>query len=85
LNSNLLISGGHIGYSVRPSERKKGYGKEILFLALQKCKKLGIAKILVTCDSKNIASEKVILANGGKLENCVPFDNRVIKRYWITM
>ena len=55
--------GGHCGYSVRPSERGKGYAKEMLRLNIRKAKTLGISKLLITCDVKNEASEKSILAN----------------------
>lgn len=83
LNENLKKHGGHIGYSVVPSERKKGYGTEILRLLIEEAKKLGIEKILVTCDEDNIASKKVIEKNGGVLENKVNEGNRVTLRFWI--
>jgi len=85
LNQYLLRCGGHIGYSVRPSERRKGYAKEMLGLALVICGRLGIDHVLVTCDSHNEASERTILANGGVLENEVPDDGRITRRYWITV
>ncbi len=77
--------GGHCGYSVRPSERGKGYAKEMLRLNVENAKKLGIAKLLITCDETNIASEKTILANGGIFENIVEAEGCKIKRYWITI
>jgi len=84
LNEHLLNVGGHIGYSVRPTERRKGYATEILRLALEKCRKLGIKKALVTCNSNNTGSEKVILKNGGVKENEFLEDNgTVVLRYWI--
>ena len=87
LTDHLLKVGGHIGYWIRPSKRKMGYGKEILKLALLEAKKLGISRILVTCDDTNIGSCKIIEANGGILENIV--DNGQNhprkKRYWITL
>jgi predicted acetyltransferase len=55
---------GHIGYSVRPGERKKGYGTEILRLALEKAHELGIMEVYVSCDKNNAASLKVIRRNG---------------------
>lgn len=79
----LGLWGGHMGYSVRPSERNKGYAKEILRLNLQNCKDKGIDNIMVTCHSWNIASEKAILANGGVFEKEVLVDDEYIKRYWI--
>jgi predicted acetyltransferase len=67
-----------------PSERRKGYATEMLRLALEKCKALGIEKALVTCDMNNVASAGTILKNGGVLENEVTDDNgRIIQRYWI--
>ncbi len=83
LNEGLRLHGGHIGYSIRPSERRKGYAKEQLRLALEKCRELGIEKALVTCDKKNLGSARTILANGGVLENEVEDGERITQRYWI--
>lgn len=83
LNDNLLIQGGHIGYAVRPSERNKGYGTKILELALSEAKRLGIDKVLVTCDDDNIGSVKIIEKNGGVLENKVESKGKLKRRYWI--
>lgn len=83
LNEQLLFSGGHIGYSVIFEERKKSIAKEILRLALVKCSVLGIEEVLLTCNQANIASEKTILANGGKLENIVNDGGINKMRYWI--
>ena len=75
--------GGHCGYSVRPSERRKGYATEMLRLDILKAKELGINKMLVTCDEGNAASEKTIIANGGVYENTIDVDGDKMKRYWI--
>jgi len=83
LNDYLLQFGGHIGYSVRRSERRKGYAKEMLRLALEKCRQLGLDSVLVTCDRDNIASARTIIANGGVLENEVVNEGRIMQRYWI--
>ncbi len=87
LNDNLLNFGGHIGYSVRKSERRKGYATEMLKLALEKCIELNIQEILITCDKNNIASAKTIIANDGILENEIfdANDNTMIQRYWIKL
>ena len=85
LNEYLYNYGGHIGYSVKKSERGKGYAREMLKIALNKCSKLGIKKVLLTCDADNIASAKVIKSCGGILENEVPQDGELIQRYWIEL
>jgi len=78
--------GGHIGYSVRPSERRKGYAKEMLRQALELYRERGTDKVLVTCNVGNIASERTILANGGIFER-EAHDNRggTVKRFWIEL
>lgn len=85
LNDHLLKIGGHIGYYIRASKRKMGYGKAILKLALLEAKKLGLKKILVTCDEGNIGSQKIIEANKGILEDIVEVGegHPRKKRYWI--
>ena len=86
LNDSLLKSGGHIGYGIRPSERRKGYGTIMLSLALEKCREFGIEKALVTCDKDNIASAKTAKRNGGVLENeIIEESGNIVQRYWITV
>ena len=68
LNDFLRIQGGHIGYCIRPSERRKGYATSMLGEALRVCKIMGIDKVIVTCDTVNIASAKTIQNNGGVLD-----------------
>lgn len=85
LNDYLLNYGGHIGYSVRKSQRQKGYAKEMLGLALEKCRGWDIKHVLITCDKDNPASAKTIIANGGILENEVSHDGIILQRYWIDM
>ena len=85
LNDYLLKFGGHIGYSIRKSERKQGYATEMLGLALKECYKLGIKEVLITCDKDNIASAKTIINNGGKLENEILEGDSITQRYWITL
>ena len=81
----LGLWGGHCGYSVRPSERGKGYAKEMLYLNIGKAKELGIDKLLITCDVENKASEKTILANNGIYEKTIEVEGCQIKRYWISV
>jgi predicted acetyltransferase len=85
LNERLLFSGGHIGYGVRPSERRKGYAEAMLALALPEAKKLGIDRALVTCDKSNLGSAHTILHCGGVLENEVREDGELVQRYWIQL
>ena len=86
LNSlGLLNVSGHIGYSIRPDERQKGYAKEQLRLALLEAEKLGIEKVLLTCADGNIGSERTIVANGGVYEDSRLDESTgdMMKRYWI--
>ena len=84
LNDYLLQYGGHIGDGIRPSERGKGYGTEIVRLALIECKKLGLDRVLMVCSKENTASAKSIVRNGGVLENeFTDGDGKIQQRYWI--
>ena len=85
LNEYLTQVGGNIGYSVRKTQRNKGYAKQMLKLALEKCKELKIKKVLITCDEDNIASEKVILSANAKLEDIRNVDGENKKRFWIEL
>jgi len=67
LNDKLRVRGGHIGYGIRKDKRNMGYGRKILELTLEEIADLEIKEILITCDSDNIASRKVIEHNGGRL------------------
>ena len=86
-NEYLEKYGGHIGYSVCPSERRKGYATQMLRLVLPECKKRGIDKVLITCDQGNEGSRKTILHNGGKFESLVyePKEGCYLERYWIDL
>lgn len=87
LNDSLLKVGGHIGYEIRPSKRRQGYGKEILRLGLAKAQARGLHHVLVTCDEDNIGSKKIIEANGGVLENALVLPDSPVRklRYWIDL
>ena len=85
LNDRLLLNGGHIGDGVRPSERRKGIATQMIALALEECRKLGINPVLMVCDKENIGSAKSIQANGGVLENEVVVDGVTEQRYWISL
>ena len=69
LNPWLEKIAGHIGYRIRPRHRRQGYGRLILRLALPEAHRLGINPALVTCDATNVASRKIIEANGGVLRD----------------
>jgi predicted acetyltransferase len=79
LTAHLREVGGHIGYDVRPSARRRGHATAMLAAALPVARRLGIDPALITCDEDNVASRKVIVANGGILE-----DTHSGKlRYWV--
>jgi len=81
--------GGHIGYAVRYSKWNQGYGVIQLQLLLQEAKKIGLDKVLLTCNEDNIASARVMEKNGGiywdTIENTIDGIFRKTKRYWITI
>lgn len=81
LNDALREVGGHIGYAVRPSERRKGHATAATALALAECRCRGIDRVLITCDDTNVASATVIERNGGVLEDI----RGPKRRYWVTL
>jgi len=87
LPPSLEHSHGHVGYGVRPSERRKGYATRMLGMTLDVARRLGLTRLLVTCDRDNIASVGVILKNGGVFDGEVISRNsgRLVCRYWINL
>ena len=85
LNQNLMSYGGHIGYSIKPSKRRLGYGTKQLSLALEECKKMNINEVLITCDEFNIGSKKIILNNNGIFHSKIKNKDEDIERYWIKL
>ena len=86
LNAFLRAYGGHIGVGVRPSERKKGYGVQILRLALAYARTLPLKQVMVACNRENAGSRAMILACGGRLEREFLYeDGSWVQVYWITL
>ena len=88
LNEYLRNFAGHIGYSVRPTERRKGYAKKMLKLALEFCKEeLGLERVMVSCLVGNEASRRTILACGGTFDEKVyeHIEGVWLEKYWISL
>ena len=87
LNDYTEQYAGHIGYSVRPAERRNGYASRILRDALPLCRAIGLERVLVCCKVENEASRKVILKNGGVYDATVTEPRRgvALERYWIDL
>lgn len=84
---SLETWGGHVGYCVCPSERRKGYATRMLREVLPYCRQLGLKRVLLTAGDENVGSVKTILANGGVLESYVmtPRHDVPVGRYWIEL
>ncbi len=82
-----MHTGGHIGYVIRPSKRRLGYGTVLLRLGLNKARERGLSRVLLTCGETNSASRKIIEANGGQFEDAVVVAGQTAKtlRYWISL
>jgi len=87
LNEHLRFHGGHIGYDIQPSQRRKGYGSLILALTLKKASAQGLKKVLLTCNADNKASARIIEKNGGKFASLfIPdWPQKPLRRYWIEL
>lgn len=87
LTDGLLRFGGHVGYSVRPSERRRGYGTHLLKAAVAMARDMGVERVLLTCDPKNVASVGVITKCGGVLEDQSYYEpvGYEVCRYWIKL
>ena len=89
IDEHFMRRGGHIGYVIRPSRRRRGYGTMLLRLGLAKARAYGIPRVLLTCDDANVGSWKVIEANGGRLENSIVIERNatsvLTRRYWIDL
>lgn len=85
LTAELEHEGGHIGYDVRPTERRRGYATRLLRLMLTRALERGLTRVLVTCDDDNVPSARVIEANGGCLDGRVKSlrTGVDVRRYWI--
>ena len=87
INAQHLHAGGHIGYEIRPSKRRCGYGTALLRLGLEKARERGLHRVLLTCAETNIGSRKIIETNGGQLENAIVVAGKAVHwlRYWINL
>lgn len=85
LNEALLQNGGHIGDGIRPSERRKGYATQMIALALEKCREMGMDRVLMVCKKSNVGSAKSIIKNHGVLEDEIVVDGKAEQRYWIEL
>jgi predicted acetyltransferase len=87
LTPKLERFGGHIGYEVRPSERRKGYATLMLGFGLERARQMGLQRVLITCDDDNTASIRVIEKNGGIFEDQIqpPAYDKPVRRYWIEL
>jgi predicted acetyltransferase len=85
LNDFLLRAGGHIGYGVRPSARRRGLATWALGAVLPEACALGLTRVLVTCDDANVASARTIESNRGVLEDVRETELGLTRRYWIAL
>ena len=79
LTEKLLEEGGNISYAIEPSARGRGLGKLLLSMLLLECREMGMDKALITTNKDNLASQKVIHANGGLMEK----ENEKFRYFWV--
>lgn len=89
LSEDLKVLGGHVGFSVTPKERKKGYATEMLRQVMEKARSLGIPALMLTCDTENAASKRTIMKCGGVLEKAEAVQchgkEGYCEYYWISL
>jgi len=87
LTPELEREGGHVGYDVRPSMRRHGYGTQLLRLALPILREHGVRRVRITCDDDNIGSLKIIEKNGGTLsgKETSHGSGKTVRQYWIEL
>jgi len=87
LNERLLLSGGNIGYGIRPAFQRRGHGRLMLALGLEEARRRRLRRVLVTAHEWNIGSWRIIEANGGALESTIEDINGggLLRRYWIDL
>ncbi|MFJ2551354.1 GNAT family N-acetyltransferase [Microbacterium sp. NPDC087591] len=88
LNEWLREVGGHIGYAVRESRRRRGYASAALALGLDRAREIGLDRVLITCDDDNIASARTIERAGGVLQDVSDQSARghaLLRRYWVQL
>lgn len=85
--NDFLQYAGHIGYCVRPDERRKGYAAAMLRDALPYCRSLGLSRVMISCLESNEGSRRTILRNGGVYDSTVlePTGGVYLERYWIEL
>ena len=85
LTDELLIAGGHVGYGIRPSRRRRGYATWALGAVKEEARQRGMPRLLLTCDQDNVGSARAIEANGGVLEDVRVTPSGTMRRYWINL
>lgn len=85
LNDFLLRAGGHIGYGIRPSARRRGLASWALGEMLVRAREHGLDRVLITCDETNAGSRRTIEGAGGVLEDVRETELGLTRRYWVDL